>query len=329
MSSLSGWMPIRIYWQGRQPMVDWCYLGVERFTDPFFDQTVERSLRKPFSLLFRQQTSIDMLTEWADAQPGVRPAGFIFHMSRCGSTLVSQMLAALPQNIVISEASPVDSILRANWRDAHITDEMRIAWLRGLVGAYARQRDGREEELYIKFDSWHTLCLDLVRRAFPDVPWIFLYRNPVEVMASHRRMTGAQMVPGNLPPDFLGLDPSALAGTTLQEYCATVLQRIGEAALAHLDGAARIYNYSQLPEVVWSEMLGHFRAQYTAAEIARMHEVTRFDAKNPSLPFTDDAAAKNREATAEMLELAEERLMPIYEKLESLRQTAVVSGSYG
>ncbi len=324
MISLSGWMPIRIYWQDSQPVVDWCYLGNERFTDPFFDQTIERTLREPFPMLFRHQTPVEILSEIAGTEPSIRPTGFIFHMSRCGSTLVSQMLAALPQNVVISEASPIDSVLRANWRDPAITDDMRVAWLRGLVDAYGRKRDGREQHLYIKFDSWHTLSLDLVRRAFPAVPWIFLYRNPIEVMASHRRMTGAQMVPGNLPPGFLNLDYAALAGMSLEGYCATVLQRIGEAALLHVNGTARLYNYSQLPEVVSPDMLGHFQAHYTSAEIARMQEVARFDAKNPSLPFVADAAAKSREATVQMRNLAEERLMPIYRRLESLRQSAQV-----
>ena len=322
MTSLSGWMPIRIYWHNSQPLVDWCYLGDERFTDPFFDQTIERALRKPFALLFRHQTSIDSLQEVADSELSVRPTGFIFHMSRCGSTLVSQMLASLPQNIVISEAGPIDSILRANWHDPRVTDDMRIAWLKGLLAVYGRKRKGGEEYLYVKFDSWHTLDLGLIRRAFPEVPWIFLYRDPVEVMASHRRMMGAQMVPGNLHPALFNLDYAALAGMSLEEYCARVLQSIGEAALERVDEAARLYNYRQLPDAVWSDLPGHFQVQYTATEIARMQDVTRFDAKSPSLPFTDDTAAKNREVTVEMRKLAEERLMPVYRKLESARQPA-------
>ncbi len=314
----SEWMPIRIYWQGRQPMVDWCYMGETRFVEPFFDQTIERALRHPFQLLFRHQTPVQSLGELGE--PEVHPAGFIFHMSRCGSTLISQMLAALPQNIVVSEAGPVDSVLRANWRDPQITNETRVAWLRGLISAYARKRSGRENHLYVKFDSWHTLCLDLVHRAFPDVPWIFLYRNPIEVMASHHRMTGAQMVPGNLHPAFLGIDIATLAGMSLEEYCARVLERICRAALAQRDGAVRLYNYRQLPEVVWSDMLGHFSVTYTPAEIEQMQRVTRFNAKNPSMPFADDTIAKQRAATEEMSGLAERWLLPLYEQLELARR---------
>ena len=47
------------------------------------------------------------LLDQAAAEPGIDPTGFIFHLARCGSTLVSQMLAALPEHIVLSEA-PAD-----------------------------------------------------------------------------------------------------------------------------------------------------------------------------------------------------------------------------
>ena len=58
----------------------------------------------------QQRTSIEALSE---LPPGVPIAGFIFHMSRCGSTLLSQALAAFESNIVVSEAAPLRSILPA------------------------------------------------------------------------------------------------------------------------------------------------------------------------------------------------------------------------
>src|ERR1700733_3151262 len=164
------WMPIRIYWQGDQPTVDWCHMGKLRFTDPFFAGTIEEALRQPFNLLFRRQTPIESLYELERCEPGLPPTGFIFHMSRCGSTLAAQMLATLPQNIVISEASPIDAILNAGFRNSAVTDEQRISWLRALLSAFGRRREPREKNFFVKFDSWHTLDLALIQQAFPTVP---------------------------------------------------------------------------------------------------------------------------------------------------------------
>ena len=57
------------------------------------------------------------LEELNERSAGLAPSLFLFHVSRCGSTLISQMLAALPQNVVISEAGPMDAILRSHLRN--------------------------------------------------------------------------------------------------------------------------------------------------------------------------------------------------------------------
>ena len=189
------WAPIRIYWREGQPFVDWCYMGSERYTEPFYYLTTEGKLRQPFNVLFRHQTPLEFLGELYEQAPGLAPTGFIFHMSRCGSTLVSQMLASVERNLVISEPPPIDSVLRANIVSTSVTDEQRIEWLKWIVGALGQDRNG-EKYYFIKFDSWSAIDLDLIRRAFPEVPWVFLYRNPVEVIVSHMRLRGAQMIPG-------------------------------------------------------------------------------------------------------------------------------------
>ena len=204
---LRGWTPIRVYWQDDEPMVDWCLLGDEHFSDPFFDQTIDRCLRSPFRMLFRHQTPIAALGDVAGPRPSVPPAGFVFHMSRCGSTLVSQMLAAHREHIVISEAGPIDTVLQSHRRRPGIGDELRIEWLRGLLAAYGQPGCSPAQRLFVKFDSWSVLDLPLVARAFPDVPWVFVYREPVEVLASHARERGSQMVPGMLEPGLLGPRP--------------------------------------------------------------------------------------------------------------------------
>lgn len=316
---LDGWIPIRIYRQQSQAMVDWCYLGARRFNESFFEQTIQQCLWQPFNVLFRHQTPIETLAELQAARPGLAPTGFIFHMSRCGSTLAAQMLAALPQNIVISEAGPIDTVLRANLRDPHVTDEQRATWLRGLVGALGQPRDGRERHLFVKFDSWSILDLPVIRRAFPQTPWIFMYRDPVEVMVSQARQRGSQMLPGVLDPRVLGLDFAAAQQIPLDEYCARVLAAICEAATQYYrPGDARLVHYRQLPDAVWSSLAELFEVCYTAEEVACMRRAAQFDAKRPALEFASDSAAKRKLATEEIRALADRWVRPFYDRLEAL-----------
>lgn len=313
------WAPIRVYQRDGRWAVDWCFLGGARFTAPFFDETMDSCLQRPFNLVFRRQTPIEDLVEMQKADPGIRPTGFIFHMSRCGSTLVSQMLAALPSNIVISEASVIESVLRAGLWDPSVTDVQRIAWLQGVISALGRPRDAQEQRLFIKFDSWHSVDLGLMHRAYPDVPWIFLYREPTEVLVSHRRQPGAQMVPGMVGSGWMGLDMAAIAAMSLDEYAVRVLATICQAALAHRDDGGLFVNYRQLPEAVFAEIAGHFGVTFDAAELDRMCRTAGFDAKTPSVSFTADTAAKRAAVTPEMRAFAEQRLAPLYAELEAFR----------
>src|SRR5208337_3108734 len=132
MKDFPGWMPIRVHRTPAGLRVDWGWLGDTRFTDPFFGQTVNHCLEHPANLLFRQETPMAALGELNELSKGLAPTGFIFHVSRCGSTLLSQMLAALPKNVVISEAAPIDGVLRSHLLAPGITDEERILWLRWL-----------------------------------------------------------------------------------------------------------------------------------------------------------------------------------------------------
>lgn len=318
--SETNWIPIRVYWQGTQPMVDWSYLGEIRFTDSFFEQTIERCLRHPFNLLFRHQTPIEILEE-VETGPHLKPTGFIFHMSRCGSTLVSQTLAALPQNIVLSEPGLVDTILRAQFRDPAATEERRIAWLRGIIAALGRPRNTEERHYFIKFDSWSAFDLPLIRRAFPEVPWIFLYRDPVEVMVSQVRSRGSQMVPGVIAPETLGLNLASIYTMSLDEYCARVLGQICTAAAEQLEtGSGLAVQYRQLPEILFSSLLGFFNVAYTADELEQMRQATLRDAKNPWFEFQDDTQAKQSQVTEAMRALATEHIEPAYQRLEVLNQ---------
>jgi gluconate kinase len=316
--SSGSWMPIALHWKDSSPSVEWCYCGTARFRDPFFDQTISKCLASPFNRLFRHQTPLDALAQYTAAHPGVPTTGLIFHMSRCGSTLIAQMLAALHQTIVLSEAEPIDAVLRAGFHNSAMTDEQRIIWLRWVVSALSQPRNG-ETSCVIKFDCWNTMDAPLIQRAFPAARCVFVYRDPIEVLVSHQRQRGRHMVPGLLEPELFGLDAAYVSRMRLDEYGARALACVCQAALHYAQsGRCHLINYRQLPDAVW-ELLDLFQIQYTAGEPERMRQVTQFHAKSPSFYFANDVAAKQQEATHLLRELARRWLTPLYQQLEASR----------
>lgn len=321
LPALDGWIPANVGYNAAGAVVDWCYLGRERMSDPFFDQTLQAAMRQPFNQLFWHQTPIDTLLELQARHPGVPPAGFIFHMSRCGSTLVAQMLAALRRTIVVSEAAPIDSILSAPDGAGAAGDSERIAWLRAMLSALGQPRVGVETHLIVKFDCWNTPDLPLVERAFPGVPWVFLYRDPVEVLVSQIRQRALFLVPGALKTRLHESIPATAEDIVHpEEFCARFLAQICQAAVEPLrSGRGRAINYNQLPAAVWTEILDYFHLAPDEAERQRLQSVSRFDAKSPGLSFEPDTATKQRTASPHARAMADRWLRPVYDELEAIR----------
>ena len=317
------WSPIRVYNNDGRFFVDWCFLGQERFTAPFHDDTIEKRLREPFNLLFRRQTPIEFLGELYEKNRGIAPTGFIFHVSRCGSTLVSQMLAALSKNIVISEASVIDKIIRADSFFPEISDEQKIVWLRWLFNALAQKRRAEEENFFIKFDSWSILDLPLIEKAFPETRWIFMYRNPVEVIVSNLRQPGMQMIPGAIQTIFPQMDLMEILQLSTEERFARTIGAFCAAALANANNPnGKFINYNQLPEAITTEILAHFGISFSENEIEKMRQSSRFHAKTPQTKFTPDGEEKRMEASEAVVYFADKFVNPLYERLEKLRLQA-------
>ncbi len=287
-------------------MIEWRWLDNAPFREPFFADTVQLALERPFTLLFPRETTVD---ELADLEPGLRPDGFILHMSRCGSTLVTQMLAAVPQHIVLSEPQIVNDVLRTPGGE----DE-RVRRLRLVIGALGRRRRGDERAYVLKLDAWATHDLPVFRRAFPDTPWLFLSRDPAEVLVSHRRQAGMQMLPTVVPPELFGLDFASATTMPFEDYGAFVLGAVCRQALAYRDERALFLDYRELPGA-FGRILDWFGIACSDAERAAMDAASRRDAKNPTRVFADDTAAKAQTATPELRAAVDRWARPPYEEL--------------
>lgn len=304
---LSGWTPLRVRWTDATPMIDWIHLGNRRFTEPFWGDTMDSVLRDPAALLFQRTTTIP-----GSSSAFGRPAGFIYHMSRCGSTLVAQMLAALEDDVVLSEPEPFDQVLRGG--PADVRDDDRIDWLRYIVHACG---GGRGARVYVKLDCWHMCYFPLIRRAFPNVPWVFVYRDPVEVLVSLINKPGMWTVPGALPQWIGGVG----SGQARDEYIARVLSSILTSAIEHIEDGGRLVSYNSLPAPGLCKILRWFDVHCTGKEIAHMTTAGKMDAKSRGIPFLPDAETKRRAASDRIVELAEQYMLPAYERLERIRGT--------
>lgn len=299
---------------GERLVVDWAYFGTAPLTEPFFEGQIRLALRSPFARLFRYRTTVDDFLAHAETE-SLEPSGLIFHMSRCGSTLAAQMLAAVADNIVISEAAPLDAALQLC--HTGLAADKQTALLRAMAAAFGRKRTGRERRFFIKLDSWHALALPLLRRAFPETPWVFLFRDPVEVMVSQMRQPGMQLAPEFVPPGLYGLEYSDIVNRP--EYCARVLARTCRAAVDHFgEGRGLAIDYRELPDAVFTKMLPHFGFAPDTEERAAMQAAAQRDAKAPRMEFTGDSADKQREASEEIRLLAERHLGAVYRELQRL-----------
>ena len=306
-------------------MVDWMYLGSEPLREAFFDMDVQRKLGSPFHNIFRRQTPMDALAEWHAARPGMAPAGFIFHVSRCGSTLVCRTLDAAGGNLVLSEAFAIEAVLRAHLRVNGVTRGVQSCWLRWMVSALGQPRPGIER-LFIKFDAWAIAELPVIRRAFPFTPWIFLYRDPIEVLVSHLLTPSGWALPGALHPALVNIPVQEAATLDSEDYCARALARLYQFGLSHAvrDGGLLV-NYAELPEAMWVRVAPHFGLTVDDNLVERMQQCALFDSKYPRERFESDSEDKRAFAMPRQRELAESWIAPVYRQLEELRRTRMGS----
>jgi hypothetical protein len=317
---LTGWTPMYSYFAGGQLMLDWCHTGRRRFTESFFGDTIDQVTGDHAALLFRHRTTIEKAKEWSRHRPAMPPAGVIFHMSRCGSTLVAQMLAALPENRVLSEPTAINAVIRAALLDVRIPRGTLVDCLRTVVGLLGCPLDG-ESRYFLKLDCWHVLALPLIVEAFPETPWIFLYRNPAEVIVSQARSPGAWTVTSALEPENFGMKREGALSMPRSEYLARMLGRMYTAGLEHRGcGRGVLVNYDELPEFVCGRLPAHFGITFSPEELERMRMVSRADAKTPQLIYSDDRQTKRLALTSELHATVDKWLATPFERLEAARK---------
>lgn len=315
-----GWLPLRLISTGGDTQLEWVETA-SPIADADFEQAAS-ALRVEAAAGRRQLRQTDVAAlEAAGTATGPDPAGFIFHVSRCGSTLLTSVLAVLEESSVVAESVIIDDILDGG-KARGLPAGIIAARLQGFLRVHARAaRPGRA---FVKFDCDHLFHFELIRRTFPNVPWIFLYRDPLEVLVSHTRRRGLPMLPSPKEmADWEKADARSAAGA-LDEYAARKIARICDlAADAHRPGSSLLVNYRDLTTRLYTDILPFLGLTPNATERNSIEMSLQRDAKHPETAFVFDAAEKRFAATAQLRTATERWARPAYERLEGLLPPAL------
>jgi len=227
-------------------------------------------------------------------------AGLVLHASRCGSTLVVRALETWPGAVVVDEPPALDDALMAVRKGGDPTGLSSVLTELGETG----------RRVVVKTDAWHVLELQALLAAAGGVPWLFVYRDPGEILVSHAAQPGSHTVPGVLDEVWFG--PPRTAHPL--PHAAVVLAAIFTAAAARAD-ASHLLDHAELPDALTTRVAGHFGFNPAEVDAARLDGVLARHAKRPYLSYVDDRATKQAAVTPQMAELIATEVMPAYREL--------------
>jgi len=278
----------------------------------------------------------------AATSSGMRELTFtaaVFHESRCGSTLIANMLTAMhpDHHRVYSESSPplmaLTLICGENYE--RCSEKAAARMLRDTVYLMSRvPAASTEERVFFKFQSKGSRHLPAFRRAFPDVHRIFVYRDPVQVLQSHLKAGRNALCLHQTPPGIVAEAASRHhrivdAHHTPAGYCAAHLASITDAAVEALqdDMLATPLNYADLPERFYEEVLPFtLKLPVGPAELHQIEQVAAQYSKGADPKkagaFVADSETKNEMASQDVKDAAVTFLEESYEALEAAAQDA-------
>jgi hypothetical protein len=282
--ALANWIPYKLNFDEGRPGCEWLYTGGLAYSEPFFDETIIKC--RPFNNRSRKSiSSLELLPQWSNEMESISPSAFIFHVSRCGSTLASQLLALDPTNIVLSEVPFFDAVLRAG---KNISQQL----LKPAIAFYAPVKNDRKR-LFIKTDSWHIFFYKQIRELYPQTPFILLYRRPDEVVRSQQRHRGMHAIPGLIEPALFGFEENEVQHMNQDEYLGRVLEKYFQAFLNILekDALAIPINFQEGPMAMVKKIANVSGAPIDSSLMEKIKDRAMYHAKYPKQVFAEEAIA--------------------------------------
>ena len=296
------WVPTDLVWLDDRPVA--VLQPIARPTDP-----------EPFWLQqigpLRGQVRLQPLDTIRDHEHVPGPAGFLFHMSRCGSTLACMLLGSFPQAVALAEPLVFHSLLLRASRAG-----LRAERLRRLMALHTAALCAPDQRLVIKWSS--TMCrqMDVLAEAFPDVPRVFVHRDPVEVLASgvSRPSPAAAAIDSRDIAPHLAHGVRDQRALPLDERWARFVASCCFHA-AESDAVALV-DYDQLPQIAWGALAAEFGLPAPSpSTLLTLRERCEVHAKHRGRPFVPDGAGKRAAIPDGLRDLAARLIVPERERL--------------
>lgn len=304
------WIPYKLIEKDNDVYFEWIYLGDRKYTDPFFEETISKCKSHSYnSKGIRVVSTIENLVDWSKQLISVELKSFVFHVSRCGSTMLSQSLVTSSGNIMISEAPIIDQILRTTNFDF----KQKCVLIEAVIRLLGQKRFPEQKNLIIKLDAWHIFNVAQFRLIFSELPFMLLYREPAEVLKSHQKMIGMHMVPGLIPRSVFGISSLIITEIGYKQYGALVLEKYFQAFLDFYatDQNVLLCNYNDGMQSVIERFISFVVIDYSNDEVIEMFERLKKHSKNQNAVFEGDFFSD------EVLAIDLTQLKILYEKLSN------------
>jgi hypothetical protein len=232
----------------------------------------------------------------------------VFHMSRCGSTLASRMLAECDRCFVLSEPPIVNSILDPMMP---LSRAMRIALLQASFNAMILAAPTACVSVVMKFRSWNILFHDELMLALGQRPWVFVHRRGIEVLVSVLRNPPGWLRSKRTYAPFLGqqlgLPGAEVIAMPVEEFACRMLGAFCRVAAARNQSKPLAIDYVNIAPHLHDRLEGHCGVRFTDREKEaglRFADVYSKDVAGLR-PWQSDEVEKQADATEPQLRLAE------------------------
>ncbi len=239
-------------------------------------------------------------------------AGFIYHPSRCGSTLMCRLLNQLDKVRVVSEPRILPQLIIKTF---HSKNNLAVnpEILKTLIAGLMITKNPTLKSGFIKLNSWSIELLPLISLIYKEIPWVYICRNPIEILVSNLKNPSKKNKLRTKEPQLLAklfeLSVSTILDMPMEEFHSLFLKRNMKVASDELstgNNNGLVVNYSKIKSEFYSKILPHFSINANSTESEKISNTGKLYSKsnNPVL-FKEDSREKRAEADKYLIDLVD------------------------